>query len=151
MSGRALGKPRYAGDRGDLETCTGNLRSKGELIKCGARGRQNAEQGLVRAKNCGANKSSFLFRAYSSSRLESRGASLRGEASSARNPKPSSMCQRARRPTGGPCCLTVVVVAAGGGRGPTPPRCHPRKTGRDPMGSYATLQTFGEIGAKTAK
>ena len=45
------------------------------------------------------------------------------------SPRPSSVCQRARRPTAGPCCLTVLMVAAGGERGSTPLRCHPRKTG----------------------
>ena len=130
MSGRAVGKPRHAGDRGSLEAGAGMMRSKHLLAKRGT------------------NKPGYLPRAYSSSRPESRRASLRGEASSARRPRLSSVCQRLRRPTGAPCCLTVVVIAAGGGRGPTPLRRHPRKQGRDSMGRDTTLQNVGEIQAR---
>ena len=84
-----------------------------------------------------ASRTSRLVRTRIGRDPESRGAKLRGAVSSARRPKLLSVCHV--RGTGGPCLLAVVVVAAGGGRGPTPLRCHPRKTGADLMGSYASL------------
>ena len=61
MSGRALGKPRDAGDEGGLEACAGKLRSKGLCW-------QSAEQALVLAI-CGA-KPGLLSRAFSRSLIE---------------------------------------------------------------------------------
>ena len=70
--------------------CWQNAEQRRVLAKCGARSWKHTEEGLVLAK-CGA-KPGFLSRAYAASRLEPRGASLRGEASSARSPRLSFMC-----------------------------------------------------------
>ena len=82
MPGRDLAKPRDAGDRGGLKACGGKMKSA-KQAKCGG-------------------KSGFVCWAYSSSRLEFQGASLRGKASAARSPRLSSACPRARQPTSHP-------------------------------------------------
>ena len=82
-------------------------------------------------------------------RPESRGALLRGAASSGRSPRLSSKCHLRGDQQEAPSVSLLLQVAAGGGRRPTPLRCHPRKDrGVDSMGSHARLQNVGEIRAR---
>ena len=119
MSGRALGKPRDAGVRGGLEACAGKsaelyLQMCSNACKRGARWRSAEQTSLA---------SCFERTRPAVLSLEERRSEVKRFMLGVHGYRP---CANVR---GDPRCLTVVVVAPGGGRGPTPLRCHPRKTG----------------------
>ena len=61
MSGRALGKPRDAGDRGGLEACAGKMQSKGLCWKSAERKTEKMQSKALRLQNVDQSLASRLL------------------------------------------------------------------------------------------